>query len=105
AFFRIFKRQPFASASFAQVHAAQLPDGIDVAVKIQRPGLASQVARDIRILRSIARLLDLCRLLGELKTLDIINEFEDWTHDELDYRIEADYTGQMRRQAVSRPRT
>ncbi len=103
--FEVFKRRPFASASFAQVHAAQLPDGTDVVVKIQRPQLRQQVARDIRILRSIARILDFVRLLGLLKTLDIIEEFEDWTRDELDYRIEADYTNHMHRNARSRPRT
>src|SRR5262252_9535913 len=36
--FRSFERTPLASASVAQVHAAALPDGRAVVVKVLRPG-------------------------------------------------------------------
>src|SRR5690606_542155 len=37
--FARFDAQPLASASIAQVHAASLPDGRDVVVKVLRPGV------------------------------------------------------------------
>src|SRR5262245_48628744 len=43
-----FDPVPFAAASLAQVHAARLPDGTEVAVKIQRPDLRRRVLRDLR---------------------------------------------------------
>src|SRR3954471_20442864 len=38
--FRRFDRTPIASASVAQVHLAELPDGTEVAVKVLRPGIS-----------------------------------------------------------------
>ena len=38
--FARFEREPVASASVAQVHFAELPDGREVAVKILRPASA-----------------------------------------------------------------
>jgi ubiquinone biosynthesis protein len=41
-------------ASIGQVHAATLPDGTEVVVKIQKPGVQEQVAEDMDILRQSA---------------------------------------------------
>jgi predicted unusual protein kinase regulating ubiquinone biosynthesis (AarF/ABC1/UbiB family) len=40
--------QPVAAASIGQVHRALLPDGADVAVKVQVPGVESAIAADFR---------------------------------------------------------
>jgi len=40
AVFKSFDRTPIASASVAQVHFAELPDGTPVAVKVLRPNIA-----------------------------------------------------------------
>jgi len=45
--FRRFEREPVASASVAQVHFAELPDGTEVAIKILRPGIERVIAHDI----------------------------------------------------------
>jgi ubiquinone biosynthesis protein len=41
------ERRPLAAASVAQVHVAQLLNGTDVVVKVQRPDVARVVARDL----------------------------------------------------------
>ncbi len=56
--FASFEREPFAAASIAQVHRAQLLDGARVVVKIRRPGLERKVEADLRILQHLARLFE-----------------------------------------------
>ena len=53
-----FERVPFAAASMAQVHRAQLFDGTRVVVKIRRPGIDKKIEADLRILQHLARLLE-----------------------------------------------
>jgi len=45
---------PIAAASLGQVYKGKLKTGEDVAVKVQRPGLAESIAVDMYILRKIA---------------------------------------------------
>ncbi|HEX7236576.1 MAG TPA: AarF/UbiB family protein, partial [Gammaproteobacteria bacterium] len=45
--FAAFERTPLAAASIAQVHAARLPDGRDVVVKILRPNVGALIQRDV----------------------------------------------------------
>jgi predicted unusual protein kinase regulating ubiquinone biosynthesis (AarF/ABC1/UbiB family) len=47
---------PLGAASIAQVHAAVLPDGRPVAVKVQYPWLARSLAADLGLLRLAVRL-------------------------------------------------
>jgi hypothetical protein len=58
--FARFDREPVASASIAQVHFAQLPDGTEVAVKILRPGIAPVIAHDLALLDAAATVLERC---------------------------------------------
>ena len=53
--FAEFDEKPMAAASIGQVHAATLPDGTRVAVKVQRPGIREVVEADLLILRTQAR--------------------------------------------------
>jgi predicted unusual protein kinase regulating ubiquinone biosynthesis (AarF/ABC1/UbiB family) len=46
--FAQFDRHAFAAASLGQVHAARLPGGEEVAVKIQYPGIARTIQSDFR---------------------------------------------------------
>ncbi|MDR3391647.1 MAG: AarF/UbiB family protein [Sulfuriferula sp.] len=56
--FSKFDREPFAAASMAQVHRAELPDGTRVVVKIRRPGIDKKIEADLRILQHFARLIE-----------------------------------------------
>ena len=52
--FRSFDPVPLAAASLGQVHKAQLHNGEEVVVKVQRPGLKKLFTIDLKILKKIA---------------------------------------------------
>ncbi len=79
---------PTASASFAQVHKAKLDNDDVVAVKIQRPNIGLIVGRDLAIMRFLAKFFDFW-FQPTNKVINIVQEFEVWTKDELDYSLEA----------------
>lgn len=56
--FRDLEREPFASASIAQVHRASLQDGTPVILKIRRPGIRQKIEADLRIIEQIAALME-----------------------------------------------
>jgi predicted unusual protein kinase regulating ubiquinone biosynthesis (AarF/ABC1/UbiB family) len=80
---------PLASASIAQVHAARLPDGRDVVVKIQRPHIERRVAADVRILRLGAQLMSLVPTVELANPVGIIDDFARTIAEELDFTQEA----------------
>ena len=90
AFFERIPETPVAAASLAQVYRARTVDGgLDVAVKLQRPGLAESVALDATILRLIARIVRrFVRLRSDV--VGIVDELIGRIFDEMDYRREAD---------------
>jgi ubiquinone biosynthesis protein len=81
---------PVGSASIAQVHRARTSDGRDVAVKVLRPGIREQFARDIETYEWAAAHLE--ALGGEAARLRpqlVIANLKRWTLRELDLRREA----------------
>jgi predicted unusual protein kinase regulating ubiquinone biosynthesis (AarF/ABC1/UbiB family) len=80
---------PLASASIAQVHAATLPDGSEVVVKIQRPHIERRVAADVRILRLAARVISLVPTVELANPIGIIDDFAHTIAEELDFTREA----------------
>jgi aarF domain-containing kinase len=83
--------EPLASASIAQVHTATLRDGTAVVIKVQRPGIAAQVAADMRIMRGLAWLAERLVRNAELANpVGIVDDFAATLAEELDFRREAD---------------
>jgi predicted unusual protein kinase regulating ubiquinone biosynthesis (AarF/ABC1/UbiB family) len=56
--FSAFDPEPLGVASIAQVHAATLPDGTRVAVKVQKPGIERTVHDDLDIITTLAGVVE-----------------------------------------------
>ena len=96
--FSRFDVEPLASASVAQVHAAQLKSGEEVVVKVVRPGLKPIIAQDLAwlfILASTAEKLSADARL--LHPVDVVSDYEKTIYDELDLLREAANSSQLRR--------
>ncbi len=90
ALFRHFEPKPLASASIAQVHAAELLDGTDVVVKVQRPGIAPRMRDDLAILQRLARLLERTSSKGRMANpVAVVEDFATTLAQELNFVIEA----------------
>ena len=88
--FHSFEDTPIASASMAQVHAAELASGESVAVKIQRPGIENIVKVDVEIMFHLAALLDrYVQGMDVLNPVAICEEFDKTLRKELDFSLEA----------------
>jgi ubiquinone biosynthesis protein len=96
--FKRFDAEPFAAASIAQVHTAQLQEGTEVIVKLLRPGVREQITQDIDVLRMLAGLADRYWEHGKrLRPLEVVAEYEQTVLDELDLMREAANTAQLKR--------
>jgi ubiquinone biosynthesis protein len=99
-----FERVPVASASVAQVHLAELPDGTEVAVKVLRPGIASIIANDLALLNAAASLIERTWAEGRrLRPQAVIAEFAKHLENELDLIREAANASQLRRNFEGSP--
>ena len=88
--FSRFDRDPIASASLGQVHAAALRDGREVVVKVQRPNAPQQVAEDFEVLAAIAGFLDKHTDFGRRYRLGAtLEELRATIMHELNYEREA----------------
>ena len=88
--FETFDLNPLASASIAQVHAATLPGGDDVVVKVQRPGIAQQVEADLRVLHALARVIERVSSTGRMANpVAVVEDFDVTVHEELNFVVEA----------------
>ena len=85
--------QPMAAASIGQVHAARLPDGREVVVKVQYPGVGDAIRADLQNTELIASFARMGAKLSPIRvTADptaIAAEISERVTEELDYRIEA----------------
>ncbi|MBN1276003.1 MAG: AarF/ABC1/UbiB kinase family protein [Deltaproteobacteria bacterium] len=97
--FRHFEKEPLAAASIAQVHRAQLKDGTNVIVKIQRPGIRKIIEVDLEIMLHLADLME--RHLEELeghRPSRIVQEFAQIIGKELNFTIESMHLERFGRQ-------
>jgi ubiquinone biosynthesis protein len=88
--FRTFDPVPLGSASIAQAHAASLPDGRKVVVKVQREGIFDRMASDIALLRMAVKPLKFVPT-GEAVDFDmVLAELWNVSQQEMDFLHEAD---------------
>ena len=88
--FPVFEPEPLGSASIAQAHAAALPDGRRVVVKVQREGIYDRMASDIALLRKAVKPV---KWVGSANSLDldmVLQELWNVSQQEMDFLIEAD---------------
>jgi ubiquinone biosynthesis protein len=85
-----FDETPIAAASIGQVHRATLPNDVEVVVKVQRPNAARQIASDLKLMASAARVArERVRQLDFIDTGELVDEFGRSIRLELDYQQEA----------------
>ena len=96
--FTQFDEEPMASASVAQVHAAQLLDGRSVVVKVLRPGIEQVIRRDVGLLYALAQMAErYWREARRLRPREVVQEYQKTILDELDLLREAASASQLKR--------
>ncbi|MES0872901.1 ubiquinone biosynthesis regulatory protein kinase UbiB [Sinimarinibacterium thermocellulolyticum] len=102
--FAAFDDTPIASASVAQVHAARLHAGADgspgmeVVVKVLRPGIERVIAADIELLHTLAALAQrFSPTARRLRPREVVAEYEKVILNELDLMREGANAALLRR--------
>jgi ubiquinone biosynthesis protein len=94
--FAEFNWEPLGAASIGQAHLARLIDGERVIVKVQRPGIAEAVERDLQIVARLAAIAEARTSWGaDYGVAALAREFSDNLREELDYQVEATNAGQV----------
>jgi ubiquinone biosynthesis protein len=102
--FRRFDEVPLAAASIGQVHRAQLREGQEVVVKVQRPGIRKLIEIDLEILYYLATLMEkYVDEAGFQHPTRIVEEFARTLEKEIDYHSEASNAERFARQFSFRP--
>jgi len=89
--FASIDHDPLAAASIAQVHRAQLVDGTEVVIKVQRPSVIRRVHEDLAVMAWLAP-----HLVGRIPIAALANPpalvelFAETIVEELDFRLEAE---------------
>jgi predicted unusual protein kinase regulating ubiquinone biosynthesis (AarF/ABC1/UbiB family) len=103
AVFVEFAERPLASASLAQVHAARLLDGREVAVKVQYPDIEDIVRTDLRNMERACRVYEWADP-KPLELLPLLRELTQHIGYELDFRREARCADRVREIFADNPR-
>lgn len=95
---------PVGSASIAQVHRAKLQTGENVILKIRRPGIVPKIEADLRILRQLAKLVELeFAEIRRYQPTRMVDEFARSLMRELDLGIEARNVERFRQHFAEQP--
>lgn len=96
--FADFEPQALAAASIAQVHAARLPGGEEVVVKLLRPGIRERIGRDVELLHGLARLAEAWwPATHRLRLTEAVEEYRRTLGHELDLTREGANASRLRR--------
>ncbi|WOE33068.1 MULTISPECIES: ABC1 kinase family protein [unclassified Acinetobacter] len=88
--FAFIEEEPLASASIAQVHAAQLVSGEDVVIKVQKPGVETILYTDLNVLHWATKVLEKAVPKVKFASLaDIVEEIKTRMVREVDFIEEA----------------
>jgi ubiquinone biosynthesis protein len=88
--FAEFSWEPIAAASIGQAYRARLRTGEAVVVKVQRPGIAESVERDLDVLQQLAQAIQArVTWAAEYGVDELVDEFSARLREELDYGVEA----------------
>ena len=93
--FAVFGQTAAAAASLGQVHRARLPDGREVACKLQYPDMPSTVEADLRQLKVAMAIYH--RIDSAIRQDEVYKELVARFREELDYRREASHLRLYRR--------
>ncbi|MBO6525712.1 AarF/ABC1/UbiB kinase family protein [Erythrobacter sp.] len=85
--FQRFNATPIAAASIGQVHRATLPDGRELAIKVQYPGVRESIDSDVDNVATLLRVSG--ALPRELDLAPLLEEAKRQLHEEADYEREA----------------
>src|SRR6516165_10246400 len=96
--FSDIEREPYAAASIAQIHRAELASGTPVVLKIRRPGIEAKIDADLRILDNLAHLIE--REMPEVRRyrpVQVVGELRNSLERELDLAVEGRNTDRFAR--------
>ena len=100
-----FRDKPLGSASVGQAHFAVLKDGRKVVTKVRRPYIAEMMRQDFVLLKKLAKGMNIMTESAEnaddqMDFIEVIEEFEKVTEEELDFRTEARNTKFFRENCI-----
>lgn len=99
-----FDDVPLATASLGQTHLAVLPDGTEVVVKVQRPGIRSVIENDLEIIAGLVRFIEQRSERARLYNLsDLVDEFSITLRQEMDYTREGRNGDQLKQNLAGFP--
>jgi aarF domain-containing kinase len=87
--FSEFDDTPLASGAVAQVHRARMRDGLEVAVKVLHPDIASRIESDMRLLHALASLVHCLPRMEFLALPQSVEQFATTMVAQIDLRFEA----------------
>ena len=96
--FKEFDREPLASASVAQVHAAVLQNNKEVVVKVIRPDIEAVIEQDLSLMLLMAKIIQRVLRDGKrLRPVEVVKDYRWIILNELDLQCEAANASQLRR--------
>ena len=103
--FEHIEPEPLAAGTIGQVHRARLDGGQRVVVKVQRPGAAAEIERDLGLLALFAQKAEGRRALSGLVDIPaVVEHLSSSLRRELDFRTEAENIERMRELLAPYPR-
>ena len=103
--FSEFRDEPLGSASIGQAHYGVLLDGTKVVIKVQRPLIADMMRQDFVLLKKLSSLVNIGadEDSEQIDLVAVIEELEQVTEEELDFRVEAEHTKFFKENCIPDP--